>query len=390
MYFFGLMLVLGGVVYSSLAKTLFEKGNTTVPPFTYVLFVIAGAIPLIASAEVRQRVVRNPVLPWCALAALIWSIGILLGPLTDVTLEDFTIRLLQLTLICSVALLMTVPWARAQLLTILRVVLVVSVALNLYEVVRPGTFSYNFGRAAGLFGNPNVSAAAILLMMIFALEGPDPRRNAIWVGIAGLGIAPTLSRAGAFTWLVLLLLATYWGRVSLRRVAGILGSVSALTMVLLVALPAGREFLSAAVELAPVIQERLTVGADGELGSNRSLSTRLEAVRRAVQAANDHPLIGSGLRASTDWDFGTGTHNQYLRNLVESGILGAMLLPLLAGAMVLAGVRSGRREPWLAAVFLILWGFGSHNIFDERHFGIAVAILGSTVALPAPGDGAAA
>jgi ABC-type amino acid transport system permease subunit len=66
--------------------------------------------------------------------------------------------------------------------------------------------------------------------------------------------------------------------------------------------------------------------------------------------------------------------------MVDHGILGLFVLPLLILA-ALWGLRPAQYDLALPfAMFLSMWGFFSHNVLEERYILVAVALVGSIVA----------
>jgi O-antigen ligase len=78
--------------------------------------------------------------------------------------------------------------------------------------------------------------------------------------------------------------------------------------------------------------------------------------------------------------FDVGTHNIYLALLVDHGVIGFLIIPFLL-LSILWGLNRKTIDlalPWL--MFMVVWGFFSHNVLEERYILIAVALIASMVA----------
>ncbi len=106
-----------------------------------------------------------------------------------------------------------------------------------------------------------------------------------------------------------------------------------------------------------------------------SQTERLALAEGAFTAFADNPIIGKGLGYTEHWNFRVSTHNMYLLFMVQFGIIGAFLYPLL----IYSAVRNARNEArQLAkpfAVYFLMIGFTTHNVLDAYHLIIGLALM---------------
>ena len=60
-----------------------------------------------------------------------------------------------------------------------------------------------------------------------------------------------------------------------------------------------------------------------------SLIERQDVAREAWRMFTEQPILGHGLASTKDWSYAVSSHNQYLNLMVDHGILGAFILPVL-------------------------------------------------------------
>ena len=100
--------------------------------------------------------------------------------------------------------------------------------------------------------------------------------------------------------------------------------------------------------------------------------------KKSWEKVADHPVFGSGPGASLEAE--VGTHNTYLAFMVEHGVIGAMILPLLIVA-VTWGVRGESSN--VAVVFgraVILLSFFTHTILYREQSLLLFALMAAMTA----------
>ena len=126
------------------------------------------------------------------------------------------------------------------------------------------------------------------------------------------------------------------------------------------------------------LEERLAWMMDPSGVSDYSSWQRTYVAKKAWEKLAEHPIIGSGPGASLEAEW--GTHNTYLAFMVDHGIIGAMILPLLIMA-VTWGVRGQSRD--VAIVFgcaVIFLSFFTHTILYREQSLLLFALMAAMTA----------
>lgn len=256
-------------------------------------------------------------------------------------------------------------------------VVLVSVAINIYEVFFPlGEFSVNPGRSAGFYLNANKSGAALLLGMIVGLGAVSQRWQIPFSLAVGVGILTTFSRSAIVAWILLvpLVFALRYGTRSLIWYCLATGLVG------LVIIPYAGVRLLQSLENSKTLNQNAISRVSMEVGTE-SDESRSMAARLALQTIADHPLFGKGTGASNEPPFDTvGPHNTYLALMIDHGILGMCILPILLWAATRGA--TGEIKPFSVPIasFLTYWGLFSHNLLEEKYILFILAYVANLVA----------
>lgn len=345
---------------------LFDGRHSSIAPIVWLLAIAALAFPMMLWAGRVEKVIRSHLPAWCGVyfawtcVSYAWSSQTLAvaKELRARTLVCFTLPLFALVFSSPVAV-------RAARRTVIPCVFL-SVALNCYDFLHPLTFSTVFGRSAGMFMNPNISATAIVTGMIISLTIVPERWRGAFVTIAGGGVLLTLSRGLLLCYVVAIVYFIRTGALRPRQVVSAAFSAGAvLAAVLLITV--GSEKLAGAYRIITQsnVIERITDPSAALGGADESANVRKAAASLGWQVFEEHPLIGGGVGSTVDWDMPVSTHNIYVRDLAEYGIFGIALYPALL--VILARGTSGESRTSLRAfVFVLaLSGLFSHNVLDE-------------------------
>ncbi len=282
------------------------------------------------------------------------------------------------------------------------------------DVWRPGTFSYQETRAAGLAMNANTGAYMVSVLAVPLLFHRFLSRASLSaLFLAGLSILPTLSRGGLLVYLALycsyFLLAVV--RFPDRRL--LICIVTAVKAVLLIGIAWGSaqslDFFSTEEAQQRVdlligqrswlhkrldIREKYRIKKLSE--SNNSLrwnpekqaeptpsrtdgqyayieQLRFLQLKNALAAIADSPIWGHGTRFSERKD--TWPHIQYFALWIDFGLPGFLLYI----ALLTSGFRSFYKLRFLPGMFLIgvmaFWSMFSQAIFDARSLFMMLGLL---------------
>ena len=231
-------------------------------------------------------------------------------------------------------------------------------------MLHPSTFSEVHGRAAGLFQNPNASAGA-LGSVLLALWSELPRKSrGVLFAATTLGILGTFSRASMSGWLLVGVLGIPLGLWKGRQ-----GSIW--LFILLVALAGLLACIQSGL-LETLHWEALNGNTLNRIRYGVGDGSTLERVtiaRLGWHKVAEAPWLGYGLAAPFRF-MSQGTHNMYLFNWVEYGILGVLLLPTL-----LLPLAKGQAHDRLFLLFSLWQGCFNHNVLDSRYFLLPLGLL---------------
>jgi O-antigen ligase len=253
---------------------------------------------------------------------------------------------------------------------------VAGVALVLYDLTHPLKLGRFVGRGSGLYLNPNIAGAALVFGFIVSVGSVRSRWRAAFAVLTMIGVIATLSRGAMLACGVVVMIVLAYRMIRVRALVGSL-LVAAILVASPLLLPSVREKVSALASSGIVRQLlRLNVTSSEVRGTDVSVQARLEVTEQSLALFRDHPLLGAGLAATSEWYLSESTHNMYLRFLAELGILGLLLYPAAAiAALWQPGRRwNGQQVAFLA--FWLLWGLFSHNVLNERAGLLALALIG--------------
>lgn len=264
-------------------------------------------------------------------------------------------------------------------------IVLVSVALNLYDLTHPFVFVAedsefaNIGRAAGIYMNANTSGLAIVLGMILSV-GILPRWfRGIFIASAIVGVIITFSRSAMLSLFVALGLLWLAREIDLRAllVAAVIAAAAAVIGYLLF-LPL-IESLHFDIE---TLAGRLFYFLDPASGLDYSQVERERVARKAWEIAASSPLLGRGAGTTELWD-DIPSHNTYLTLGADFGVLGIVAYPLL---IWLSCGGPARRWTGCAPAFCavcIVGAFFDHGILVSHALLTPIALMAAISLLDA-------
>lgn len=364
-------------LFSGFSTWAFNTGALPLPPLAFMLVVLACAGVAVLLEPVRLGSAR--VIAWSAASACLAMLAFLWSSGSEVALQEAQTRTLSAMLLVCFSLLMTDASTRTLTRRAIAVCTLITVAINVWEITHPMTFSMALGRSASFYVNPNIAGAALVSGMLLSFPVVPARLREAFVLIVGAGVFLTLSRGAllCFGIVVVVLLASRMLRV--KRLSLLTGGSTLLVASVMGAMMASGElsYLSGGAER--FVKQRLGIGSREELSADVSASSRSQLAMHALDMFGERPLTGFGTGATVEWNEPESTHNIYVRQVAEYGVLGALLMPAL---LFLAWPRDRqhvRGEYHGAAksfvTFVALWGLFSHNVADDAFVLIGVALI---------------
>jgi hypothetical protein len=361
--------------YTSL--DLYAADAWSAPPaslWIYAFVALGGALVLFKPDRLLS-LLRVPFLVW--LIGFFWLTtlwAIFLKDVPEIS-DSLAVRYRSMAFLLAFLVLMREPPVRRAALVAVAGGVVFAALLNVGEAAGLLRFAANearvSGRAAGLYVNANSSGLAITAGLAVSTAALPRRWRAPLLLVGAVGVAFTFSRSSVVAFGVLLLALTW-----LRVVR--IGPLAATAVLAVGTLLCFSEDLRRQLELAGVLNENTL----SRLQLSRDDSGRIDVARRTWALFTDAPLFGNGIGATADWDVGIQPHNQYLFFAAEHGILGLLVLPTAALALVMGG-----RAAVPYAAVLLLAGLFNHALLFERPILVLMALAGAGGAPPTPEQG---
>jgi len=368
------------IFFTNLCLYLYSTELVSFPPLYWITALGVVAAPICLSRRSIAIIRRSLVARWGYGFVMISGVWLLFQPSqSEIVWQEFHTRILSvlfvIVLLCLFSREDTQLWARYATL----VAVLMGVGINLFEVFNPLKFSEVMGRSAGLYINPNQSAVALILGMIITVGLLPHRYRMLFLVVVGLGVFLTFSRAAIIGWLITFFVIVKTGQISLRRSLSVGCAVLAITFAVAVW---KWDTVQYQLEDLGVLNKNVLSRIDwfnDMKSSDLSTVERKEVAELGWTMFSDSPVLGNGVGASIDWSFERSSHNEYLNLMVDHGILGLFILPLLVLATAWRARGKVRQIAVTFAVFILFWGFFSHNVLSERHILMMFSLLATMV-----------
>jgi len=378
-----LVIVTVGIFYSNVPLYSFETQGFTLleAPKHWVLLFSLLALPiLLRHMDVLAALMKNPVAIWCLGHAWVAVLWFLLSSQSDTAWQEVRNRFFAIIEIFTFLVIFWEPGAiRLARKTLVGCVLF-AVALNIYEVFVPMSFSDLPGRSAGLYINPTLAGEALVLGMILSVTVLGPRYRGPFVLVTGIGILTTFSRGGILTWVIAVAGLMLLRGISLKNI--LLPCVLGIVFGILIVLPRLDQILTTWERTGVLntnVLERLEWLSDPTGVSDRSSSERKYLAQQAWDKIAERPVLGSGTGSS--YEATIPPHNQYLAFMLDHGLIGVMILPLLILAVVWHARGEMRHEAILFACVFLLLSLFSNTMLGTQYNLLAISLMAAMAAM---------
>jgi hypothetical protein len=221
--------------------------------------------------------------------------------------------------------------------------------------------------------NANQAGAALVAGFALSVGVVAPRWRSAYLVLVAIGVALTFSRAAILGLVLVTILLALRGRsLSFRQLTTALIVIAGVSWI---------TWLLVSTEL----QDRFHINRDMALDrlfwildpSNRSDFSeweRIMLVERGWTQFLAHPFLGNGLGSTELWEVPSSTHNEYVALASDFGVLGLFVLP----AFVLAALGTRRvalTDAVVTGLFLLFWGFFSHNVLSELYLLLSISLI---------------
>ena len=340
---------------------------------TFMPYFLALRLPRVAWLASRPQF-------WLwLLTALVPTVLVVMGASDVWGNEIMKQRVIFFSFVAGSALVLVAPDAKRMLQVAALIVLAFAIPICFVELVTGSIFSVTEGRAAGLYGNANDAAEALLLCLLFAI---DLRRTTIGglllAAATTAAVFTTFSRGGMVFAVGLFILYAFapqpGGRGNGGQRIAVLGLIAVIAAVAIF-------WLSRNIDLSDEAAMRLQSILTGNV-SDASTAGRVMKAKRALQVVEEH-FWGSGLGFADR--HGLEPHNTFLYLAIDYGIPGLVFYATILLAALGSGLRAGWRRganAIMIALLLIWSSLFTHYVAGTGFFSIAFAcfISGSLIA----------
>jgi len=343
-------------------------------PMLWMIGLGVLALPLVIGQLLRASIFTCPLIIWCVGYVWVSTAWFLLSSQSDMAWQEMRWRFLTVYVLIMFLMLFTQPNATRLARKTLVAAVLFGVAVNIYELFVPLSFSQVLGRSAGLYLNPNQAAQALVLGMIFSVSVLTAWLRAPFILLTGIGVFSTLSRTSILEWVIAVMSLMLVGRV---KVKDLLLSVSlSLLLVAAVLAPRADQLLTDLASSGVInkdIVERMDWFSNPSGVEDYSTWERKYLATQAWEKTAEHPFLGSGTGSSRETAI--AAHNQYLMFMQDHGLLGAAILPLLVLSVVWGARGETRSLAILFGGIVMLHGFASHDLLNQSEVLMLFAIM---------------
>ena len=375
--------------YSNLALYLYSADKVPVKPWYWIAGFGILASPLLLSNHSRQMN-QSPLILWSVGFLMISAAWFVLQPhQSEAAWGELRSRVYCIGFLLIALLVFSREdvqlWARRAIL----VSVLVGIALNIYEFFHPATFvpvigefkAWAVGRSGGLYINPNESGVALVLGMILSVGLLGKRLRLVFILLVGLGVLLTFSRGALLIWGIAAVMTIKLEHViSTRSLLITSGVLASLVLLAFLSQPLWEKFeleLRSKGALNQDIIERSNFFSSVTKSGVRDESgnDRIFVAKRAWTMIGDSPIVGYGVGGSAAWGLNRQAHNQYLTLMLDHGVLGFFILPLLILTAIWRAQGEARRVGFVLAACILAWALFSHNVLGDYFILILLSLL---------------
>jgi O-antigen ligase len=375
-------LIIGAVAifYANVPSYVYVRWDWTLleAPKHWVLLFCLFSIPVLLGQTAAWNALKSPIGMWCFGYAVLTVLSFIPSSHSELAWQEIRWRFVTIILLIT---FLIVFWKPAGIRLARRTLVggvLFAVALNIYELFVPMTFSQDLGRSAGLYINPNIAGEALVAGMILSVTVLPIWYRGPFLLLTGIGVFATLSRASILGWLIAVAGIILLGGVRLKDL--LVSASVVVLLVVLILLPQWNQLLTTWERTGVLnvnVLERLDWLTDPSGVSDYSSWERKYVAQRAWDKIEEHPFFGSGTGAFHQ--AGVLPHNQYLALMLDHGLVGAVILPLLILAATW-GARGGSKH--IAIVFacvVAVMGLFTHSILYREHSLLLFSLMAAIV-----------
>lgn len=374
------------LVVLSFFSYIFTYLGIAVNPALSPLYFIYLSIPLIVLLVVSDiksiaYILSAPIFRWMLFYLIIYLIWIML-PNAQASYTKIRQVTLSIVFIFTVSTLLFFDDDKLSI-TKKAILLATLIAIfnNIYEFFNPTAFfPLDFikkinGRSGGFYTNATVAGEAIIIGLILSYNIVPNKFKTIFLLATLLGIIPTFSRAGIAFWFIVVFLLS-WAEIIARKKLLIVSAVILASIIIM--LPILIFYINANIDNGGSnIINRLNFFTSKDYVVDTSQEERLSIAIAAFNHFSDNPLFGEGIGffGSGNWGYRVFPHNIYLLLMVEHGIIGLFILPLLLLSTIWKSTGEARKISLVFSTYILLIGFTNHNILFSWNILVAFSTI---------------
>jgi O-Antigen ligase len=374
-------LLLIGIEFTNLSQFYALGGKEQIPPDPHspyglqiATYIVCGFI-LALDRSNAVRLVQRPIFKWTFAVLTLFTWGMLVRTFyapAGIDAYDFVrtfglqVHAIGFMLACVV--IFDHPQVLALAKTGIVLATLLGIALNVYEMFHPGTFSSTYGRAAGLYADSNCSGMALVLGCLVGLTAIRKPWREVFLIFTAAGVILTFSRESMLALAIVAAGALLGQALSPHRFLA--GAV--LVCVLFSTVELGNS-LRGSQSWSAANLERLSFAT-----GDASAQDRLQLGRKVLEEFEAAPFFGHGFGTDEYWS-DIQSHDFFLNMLANYGILGVFIIPTL--------VLSVHRKSWDSNVFglvFLMWSFLLHLVLLLPFSLIIIAIEAVEPSYPKP------
>ncbi|NJL61130.1 MAG: O-antigen ligase family protein [Methylacidiphilales bacterium] len=361
--------------FSNLDIYIFDSGLGP-PPSTLIIGFDIACIPLLFSIFKKFKYISKELIIWCifyAITALLYLN--FFTKISEITIQELETRTLSVIFIMTMHFIFSQSkivqnFTRAAII----IVSIISV-LNIFaELADPLIFAglNETGRPAGWYINPNIAGGALNLGIIFGVTLLPRVYRIPFIIFIGIGVFLTFSRGAISCWALIVMLLMInrliTGNQLLRWLVGI-GIINFFISSVIADALGNVSLLNDNIRGRLVwLQDPSARDAEGDTG-------RIDIVEIGWRLFLKNPIIGNGLASTQTWSQPIATHNMYLNLMIDHGILGIVIMPLLIYSVIYKAREEAHRLGFIFAVFTLLYCIFSHNLLEERYMLVSYSLM---------------
>jgi hypothetical protein len=373
--------------FTNLTNFAYQAGLASIEPYLWIVGIGAVAAPFAMAAFIRSGLRIPPLAIWCYGYGILTLAWFFRSATPGGAYDELQIRLLSIAFILIALFICSTPRALLRARQAIVVAVLVGIAINLYELFNPETFSDVLGRSAGLYVNPNQSGSALVLGMIVSVSAVRERFRPLFMVATGIGVLTTFSRSAMVAWVIAFGLTCAFTLLRFHRIRGLAEVGLAGFAALVLFLSPGWTAVQARLEDESVLNnnvlDRVSSLSLAQFDDD-SATERVSVAEQAWDAFAVHPFVGLGTGASMVPPFDVGPHNIYLALMVDHGLIGLLVFPVLVLACIWSAATADRQLAVTFAAAALVLGFFSHNLLSERYALVTYAVMGSVTAMGRP------